>query len=133
MAVVQHPEIPIPIVNRPERLGCHCTTGKSEENGANLALVRGGGVSLPPDQAGGVEREEQVIFIQKIEGDQALALALVDRSGREEAQGFDWDAEGGRLRGGKLGFAILRWLVLGLGMVLEQLRAGDAREQTSRE
>jgi hypothetical protein len=94
MTVMKHPQIAATVMEGPESLCGDVSLRQRKCDGANLAFiavyVR---IALATNQAGSAEGEEQVVLIEKIEGDEAFAMPLVDYSGREEAKRLDRDAE----------------------------------------
>jgi hypothetical protein len=71
------------------------------------------------DQPWGSKREQQPVFIEEIERDEALALALVIRARGIKAERLDWNRECGRL--GRSCALVLR-RVIGLGFAMTQQR-----------
>ena len=97
MAAFEHPQVALPVVHGPQGLGFDRTGRQIQHHGANLPLVLlYGGVAA--HQSGHAEGEEQPVFIEKIQRDQAVALAQEDgtrgvkpsgSTGMEKAGGCD--------------------------------------------
>src|ERR1035437_6479947 len=99
-AVLEHPQVAGPVVNRPQGLGLDRSGRKRQHHGANLALVAG--IALPglaADQPRHTKGEQQPVFIEKVQRNQAAALAQVDGPRSRESQRLDGNRERGGLRG----------------------------------
>jgi hypothetical protein len=71
------------------------------------------------DQPWGSKREQQPVFIEEIERDEALALALVIKARGIEAEWLDGNRECGRLG---CGWALMLRSLIGLGFAMVQQR-----------
>jgi hypothetical protein len=101
MTVMEHPEVAAAVMKGPKSLGSNRSLRQSDCDSSNLTLISVDiGISLTPYEAGSVKCKEQVVLIKKVEGDEALALALVDCSRSKKAERLNRNAECGRLGGG---------------------------------
>jgi hypothetical protein len=100
VAVLEHPQVARPVVNGPQRLGLdrarrQAPAPRRESGARRLPLSP----CLAAHQSRHAKGEQQPVFIQKVQRNQAVALAQVDGSGRGKAQRLDGNGECGRLRG----------------------------------
>jgi hypothetical protein len=87
MAVVEHPEVAHPVMYGPERLGLNGARRQSHDDGADLALVLLAGFAV--DEAGNAKGEEQMVFIEKVERNETVALAKINGARSGKAQGIN--------------------------------------------
>src|ERR1700751_885907 len=93
MAIIEHPDVAAPIVKRPPSLRRNVAPGQCQNDCTNLALVGCPRIALASDQSRRMKREQKMIFIEKVQRYQALAVSLVNRAGSKKTQRLDWNAE----------------------------------------
>ena len=73
VAVLEHPQVARPVVNRPQRFGLDRSRRQRQHHGANLALVAGIALArFTANQPRHAKGEEQPVLIQKVQRGKAV-------------------------------------------------------------